>query len=111
MAQIGRLNEKPLHAALREWYAEPGDGFEVPVEGYVIDIVRNGLLLEIQTGNFSAIRSKLTALVSSHRVRLVYPIAREKWIVRLPKRGRGKPQRRKSPKRCCAICASNKVER
>ena len=24
-SQIGSLNEKPLHAALKQWYAEPGD--------------------------------------------------------------------------------------
>lgn len=37
---IGTLNEKPLHAALKGWYARPGDRFEVPVDGYLVDIVR-----------------------------------------------------------------------
>lgn len=96
---IGTLNEKPLHAALKEWYARPGDRFEVSVDGFVIDIVRGDLLVEIQTGNFAAIKRKLSALVPSHPVRLVYPIAREKWIVKLAEDGNGQLGRRKSPKR------------
>ena len=32
---IGLLNEKPLHAALKEWYAQPEDRFEVSVDGFV----------------------------------------------------------------------------
>ena len=40
MTGIGLLNEKPLHASLKQWYARPGDRFEVPVDGFVIDIVR-----------------------------------------------------------------------
>src|SRR5262245_28554454 len=99
MSGIGLLNEKPLHASLKQWYARPGDRFEVAVGGYVIDIVRDDLLIEIQTGNFSSIKSKLTNLVNSHQVRLIYPIAQEKWIVRLATDDRSGVIRRKSPKR------------
>ena len=97
MPGIGLLNEKPLHASLKQWYSRPGDRFEVKVGGYVIDIVRGDLLIEIQTGSFSAIKSKLTRLVDSHQVRLIYPIVQEKWIVRSP--ARGLAIRRKSPRR------------
>src|SRR5258705_11318665 len=90
MAGIGLLNEKPLHAALKLWYARAGDRFEVPVDGFVIDIVRRreseggeeDLLIEIQTRNLAAINSKLIRLTRSHQVRLIYPIVKEKWIVR-----------------------------
>jgi hypothetical protein len=99
MSRIGVLNEKPLHAALKAWYAQPGDRFEVPLDGFVIDIVRDNVLLEIQTRHFGAIKSKLTTLVSSHQVRLIYPIACEKWIVQSPTNGTGFGTRRKSPKR------------
>jgi len=99
MSGIGLLNEKPLHASLKEWYAQPGDQFEVAVDGYVIDIVQDDLLLEIQTGNFAAIKSKLNNLVRSHRVRLIYPIAIEKWIVKVAKDNSSEVTRRKSPKR------------
>ena len=91
MSGIGLLNEKPLHASLKRWYARPGDRFEVPVDGFVIDIVRRrereggegeDLLIEIQTRNLAAINSKLIRLTRSNHVRLVYPIVKEKWIVR-----------------------------
>jgi hypothetical protein len=99
MSGIGLLNEKPLHASLKQWYARPGDRFEVPVDGFVIDIVRDDLLIEIQTRNFFSIKSKLTKLARSHHVRLIYPIVQEKWIVRLATVDGIGPIRRKSPKR------------
>jgi len=79
MSGIGLLNEKPLHASLKAWYAKPGDQFEVAVEGFVIDLVQDGLLLEIQTSRFASIKQKLIDLTRAHRVRLIYPIAQEKW--------------------------------
>ncbi|HEY9502686.1 MAG TPA: hypothetical protein VIR01_13720, partial [Pyrinomonadaceae bacterium] len=99
MPGIGLLNEKQLHASLKQWYARPGDQLEVPVDGFVIDIVRDDLLIEIQTRNFSSIKSKLTNLVRCHRVRLVYPIVQEKWIVRSASRNGEEAVRRKSPKK------------
>jgi hypothetical protein len=96
---VGVLNEKPLHAALKAWYAQPGDRFEVPVDGSVIDIVHGELLVEIQTRGFSPLKHKLEKLVTNHQVRLVYPIAAEKWIVRLSDDGAVREGRRKSPKR------------
>ena len=99
MSGIGLLNEKPLHASLKQWYARPGDRIEVPVDGFVIDIIRDDLLIEIQTRNFASLKSKLTKLTRSHPVRLVYPILQEKWIVRLATNNGGGALRRKSPKR------------
>ena len=96
---ISTLNEKPLHAALKEWYALPGDRFEVPVDGSLIDIVRGDLLIEIQTRGFGALRRKLQKLTASHRVRLVHPIAQEKWIVRESPDGRKQLGRRRSSRR------------
>lgn len=99
MASIGLLNEKPLHASLKQWCAKPGDRFEVAVDGFVIDIVRDDLLLEIQTGNFASIKSKLANLVRLHTIRLIYPIAQEKWIIKLEKDEGSGVTRRKSPKK------------
>jgi hypothetical protein len=93
------LSEKPLHADLKKWYAQADDRCEALVDGFVIDIVRGDLLIEIQTRNFSALRQKLRELVPHHRVRLVYPVARQKWLVKQAKEAGGKPERRKSPKR------------
>jgi hypothetical protein len=96
---IGLLNEQPLHAALKEWYARPEDRLEVSVAGFVIDVVQGDLLVEIQTGNFASVKSKLMELTNAHAVRLVYPIAQEKWIIKLATDGSGPTSRRKSPKR------------
>jgi len=96
---IGTLNEKPLHAALKEWCAEPGDRFEVEVEGFVVDIVRGDALVEIQTQGLWSMKRKLLKLTEQHCMRVVYPIAREKWIVKLSKDGKRGMGRRKSPKR------------
>jgi hypothetical protein len=96
---IGTLNEKSLHAALKQWYAQPDDLIEVSVDEFTVDIVRGDLLIEIQTRNLSAIRRKLTTLVEQHPVRLVYPVAQDKWIVRQSENGKRALGRRKSPKR------------
>lgn len=96
--KINVMNEKPLHAALKEWYCQPGDEVEIAVDNYIIDIVRGNLLIEIQTQNFAALKRKITRLVELYPVRLVYPIVQEKWIVRVEEDGRHL-SRRKSPKR------------
>ena len=95
---IGTMGEKSLHAELKEWYARTGDGLEVQVDGFLVDIRRGRRLIEIQTGNFSALKRKLTELTRSRRLLLVYPIAVDKWIVRETADGRTRLGRRKSPK-------------
>jgi hypothetical protein len=94
---INLLNEKSLHADLKQWYALPDDQMEVPVDGYIIDLVRGDLLIEIQTGSFHPLKRKLARLAETHTVRLVFPIAQEKWIIREAGEGGGRPGRRKSP--------------
>jgi len=96
---IGILGEKSLHSALKHWYAEPEDRLEKIVDGFHIDIVRRNLLIEIQTANFSSIKSKLSTLTEKHRVRLVFPISQEKWIVRLATDGATHLSRRKSSRK------------
>ena len=95
---IGILRETSLHAALKAWYARPGDEMEAQVAGYFIDLRRGDTLIEIQTRNFSAIKRKLTRLLDDYSVRLVHPVAQEKYIVRQGKKGQPL-SRRKSPKR------------
>jgi hypothetical protein len=98
MSNIGTLAEGSLHAALKQWYGRDADLFEQPVDGYVVDIVRGQQLIEIQTGNFTAIKPKLGRLLANHPVHLLYPVAQEKWIVRQTAVGE-LLSRRKSPKR------------
>ena len=95
---VGTLREKPLHAALKRWYAEEGDRVEEPVDGFVIDLVRDDLLIEIQTSGFSSMKRKLHELLGGHPVRVVYPVGVEKWIVKIDDAGE-RMSRRRSPKR------------
>ena len=95
---IGTLREKPLHASLTLWCAEQGDRFEVKIDRYVIDVVRDDLLIEIQTSGFSSMKKKLRRLLDEgYRVRIVHPIAVDKTIVRLDEDGQVLGRRR-SPK-------------
>lgn len=98
MTTIGTLNEKPLHAALKDWYREDGDQVEASVESYVVDLVRDDVLIEIQSRGFSSLGRKLDQLLDSHSMRLVYPVPAEKWLVKLDEDGR-EVSRRRSPKR------------
>ncbi|MFX0126359.1 MAG: hypothetical protein ACFFAE_22245 [Candidatus Hodarchaeota archaeon] len=78
---IGTLKESSFHSTLKQWYREPGDKIEEPIDNYIIDIVRDNLLIEIQTSNFSSIRKKLQKLLENYRVRLIHPIVKDKWII------------------------------
>ncbi len=91
------MRETHLHASLKQWLAEPGDQFEVSVGRFVVDIVRNGTLIEIQTRGFSSMKAKLDALLDGHRMVIVHPIAHRKWILKGPQNGEPS-SRRKSPR-------------
>ena len=95
---IGTLNERSLHAALKELLMQPGDEQEVKLEGYFIDIVRGAELIEIQTGSFFPLKRKLAKLLEHHVVHLYHPLAVRKWIVRVDKEDTFLT-RRKSPRK------------
>jgi len=80
LKSIQTYKETSLHAALKNWYTQPGDLIESRVDGYRIDIVRGALLIEIQISNFSRLRAKIKNLLVNHQIRLVYPIPMVKWI-------------------------------
>ena len=98
---IGTLREKHLHAALKEWYARPGDRFEVPVDEFVVDLVRGDQLIEVQTRGFASMKRKASALLErGHRLRIVHPIPVDKWIVKIDADG-VVVSRRRSPRHGC----------
>jgi len=110
-SSIGTLKERSLHASIKELYLTGNAEAEVPMEGYVIDVVQNGILIEVQTRNFSKIKSKLFSLLKNHPVRLVYPIPSEKWIIRQSTDGMKELSRRKSPKRMGFVDIFNELIR
>jgi hypothetical protein len=91
--------ESSLHSSLKKWYFLEGDRLEANVNDFIVDIVRGDLLIEIQTANFSAIESKLRCLLRDHKVRLVHPIPKTKWIVHKSMPKGEIIGRRRSPKR------------
>ena len=100
---IGVLREDPLHAAVKTLLAEPGDRLEVPVGRFVIDLVRSdGELVGVQTGGSGALGIKLDALLDEHRMRIVYPVAAERRIVRVDEHGQVLGARR-LPKRATVV--------
>ena len=96
--QIGTLNERSLHAALKDYLFQEGDQVEVNLENYVIDLMRGETLIEIQTRSFAAIRRKLEYLVPKYKIKLYHPIAAKKWIVRVDGDGNFL-KRRRSPRK------------
>lgn len=92
------MTEYSLHSEIIDWYSVSGDEFEVKMDGFIIDILRDNLLIEIQTRNFSAIKKKLIKLLLNDQVRLVFPIAKLKWIVHISKSGEF-VRKRRSPKK------------
>jgi len=91
--------ETSLHRQLKALYAGDDGRQEVVCEGYRIDAVRGGELIEIQHGSLAAIRDKIRRLLAKHRVRIVKPIVATKLLVKLDGRGGGEIARRRSPKR------------
>jgi hypothetical protein len=68
------------------------------MDRYVIDVVRDDLLIEIQTSGFASLGKKLRRLLGlGHQVRVVHPVPLTKTIVRLGSDGEILG-RRKSPK-------------
>jgi hypothetical protein len=59
----------------------------------------NNAIIEIQTGNYSSIKTKITKLVSDYNLKLVFPITAEKWLLKYPEDKSGRVITRKSPKK------------
>lgn len=93
IAHIGTLNEGSLHAAMKECIAEPGDELEVALDGFVIDIRRGDLLIEVQTGSFAAMGRKLDRVLSEYQVLIVHPIAVETYLHKPGAKPRRSPKR------------------
>ena len=97
-SSIGTLHESSLHADLKLWYKESEDQLEAPVENFIIDIVRDNLLIEIQTTNFSIIKKKLEKLMTNHKILLIHPIVKDKWIINVESQSNRAISKRLSPK-------------
>lgn len=67
---------------MKALYAGRQSRCEQQVDGYRIDAVRRGKLIEIQQSSLSALRDKVRELVAAHAVVVVKPLFAKKVIVR-----------------------------
>ena len=95
--------ETSLHRQLKALYAGPEARVEERVDGFRIDAIRDGELIEIQHGSLAAIRTKIARLLARHHVRIVKPLIARKQIIRLARRGGKEVARRLSPKQGCPL--------
>ena len=96
---IGTLSEKTLHAVVKN-YMEPNEDYhEVPLEGYVADIFKDGEVVEIQTAHFNVLRRKLDKFLPLYKVTIVYPIPATKWVIWVDPETGLEVSKRKSPKK------------
>lgn len=82
--------ETSLHRQLKALYSTDETQHEVEVDGFRIDVVADGRLIEIQCAALAAIRDKIrTLLKNGHHVWVVKPLAARKYLVkRSRKKGR-----------------------
>ena len=80
--------ESTLHRQLKTLYGGEDCSQEVNVDGYRVDVCRNGQLVEIQQASLGALRTKTRNLLERHDVVIVKPLAVRKQLVWLAGRGR-----------------------
>lgn len=96
---IGTLREKTLHRVLKNWIEPRTCCREQPFSGFVVDILNEDGVTEIQTRGFFALRRKLEVLLSQTQVRVIFPLPAQRWIRWAdPETGELSP-RRLSPRR------------
>jgi hypothetical protein len=91
--------ETSLHQYLKKYFANNNGSIEVPVDGYLIDVIKDDTLYEIQIKNFYTIRPKLERLLNRYKVKIIYPIPKQCWIIVLDKKREKLIRKRKSPKK------------
>lgn len=80
--QIGSLSEKNIHAVLKHYLEPDEDYHEIKIGRSFADICieEQKHIYEIQTGNFSKLKAKLTRFLKDYHVTVVYPIISRKLI-------------------------------
>ena len=77
---IGTLNEKRIHAVLKEYFDPDVSHHEIKHLGYVADIKNESGIIEIQTGALNPLFNKLSAFLKESRVTLVHPLPAKKTV-------------------------------
>ena len=72
---IGRLGEKSVHAVLKYAYEPHPENHEIPLGGYVADILGEDGVIEVQSRDLWKLAPKLRAFLPVCRVTVVCPLA------------------------------------
>jgi hypothetical protein len=98
-----------LHTQLQSLYAGQNGECEVRVEldgkPFVVDVLRDGVVYEVQTHKIRSIRPKLLAFLDDWPVVVVYPVARNTLIIYHEGDPPVEDRRRMSPKHSTALDA------
>jgi len=77
--------ETSLHRQLKTLYAPSAEETEVIVDGYRIDAIAEGRLIEIQSASLSSLVPKLKVLLNDHPLTVVKPLAAKKFLIKRKK--------------------------
>ena len=96
---IGMLAEKNVHAIVKDYYEPDEDHQEIPLEGCVADIYKDGSVIEIQNGNFTKLKKKLEKFLPLYQVTVVYPLPRIRYLIWVDEETGEMSDKRKSPRK------------
>ena len=86
-SSIGTKQERTLHQYLKYYFCNESIFHEQKCCGYIVDILKDNQIIEIQTSSFNAMRKKLDCLLYKYPITIVYPIINQKLIYNLDENG------------------------
>lgn len=96
---IGTLAEKTLHAVMKLYFEPDSSLHEQKADNFVVDILNDEGVTEIQTAGFNRLRRKIDAFLPEIPLRIVYPIPAKKTLSWFDPETGEEVSRRLSPKR------------
>lgn len=91
--------ETTLHQQIKALYGDTALDREVTVDGYRIDAVADGRLIEVQCASLSAFRDKIRKLLRKHDVHVVKPLPARTLLITRDRKGGKVVATRYSPTR------------
>ena len=84
---IGTKKERTLHQYLKYYFCNESIYHEQKLKGYIVDILKDNQIIEIQTSAFNAMRKKLETLLNDYPINIVYPIIVERTLYNFDEEG------------------------
>ena len=98
---IGTISEKRLHRIIKSYLCEDTATHEIKLGRYVADVLTDGQIYEIQTKGFSRLLPKLKYYFeqTTYPVTVIYPIIRNKTLIRVDPESGEVLRKKLSPRR------------